>query len=231
MEYRVEKKYICTNMELAILKARLQAVMSIDKNQKEIDAYQIRSIYFDNYDNSSYFENDAGVDDRKKLRIRVYNKSRKTIKLEVKEKYRNLTKKKSCCINEEEFQKILLGKCQEFLYSDREVLRMFAVAILNYGYHPVNIIEYDRTAFTYPIGNVRITFDKNIAASEETNKLFDDNLQKIPLLPVDNHILEIKHDELIPDFILQLLELGNLQQMSFSKYYMGRSILNKGEIV
>ena len=49
MEYRVEKKYICTNMELAILKARLQAVMSIDKNQKEIDAYQIRSIYFDNY--------------------------------------------------------------------------------------------------------------------------------------------------------------------------------------
>lgn len=231
MEYRVEKKYICTNMELAILKARLQAVMSIDKNQKEIDAYQIRSIYFDNYDNSSYFENDAGVDDRKKLRIRVYNKSRKTIKLEVKEKYRNLTKKKSCCINEEEFQKNLLGKCQEFLYSDREVLRMFAVAILNYGYHPVNIIEYDRTAFTYPIGNVRITFDKNIAASEETNKLFDDNLQKIPLLPVDNHILEIKHDELIPDFILQLLELGNLQQISFSKYYMGRSILNKGEIV
>ena len=208
MEYRVEKKYICTNMELAILKARLQAVMSIDKNQKEIDAYQIRSIYFDNYDNS-----------------------RKTIKLEVKEKYRNLTKKKSCCINEEEFQKILLGKCQEFLYSDREVMRMFAVAILNYGYHPVNIIEYDRTAFTYPIGNVRITFDKNIAASEETNKLFDDNLQKIPLLPVDNHILEIKHDELIPDFILQLLELGNLQQISFSKYYMGRSILNKGEIV
>ena len=140
-------------------------------------------------------------------------------------------KKKSCCINEEEFQKILLGKCQEFLYSDREVMRMFAVAILNYGYHPVNIIEYDRTAFTYPIGNVRITFDKNIAASEETNKLFDDNLQKIPLLPVDNHILEIKHDELIPDFILQLLELGNLQQISFSKYYMGRSILNKGEIV
>lgn len=231
MEYRVENKYICTNMELAILKARLQAVMSIDKNQKEFDAYQIRSIYFDNYDNSSYFENDAGVDDRKKLRIRVYNKSRKTIKLEVKEKYRNFTKKKSCYINEEEFQKILSGKCQEFLYSDREVMRMFAVAILNYGYHPVNIIEYDRTAFTYPIGNVRITFDKNIAASEETNKLFDDNLQKIPLLPVDNHILEIKHDELIPDFILQLLELGNLQQISFSKYYMGRSILNKGEIV
>ena len=231
MEYRVENKYICTNMELAILKARLQAVMSIDKNQKEFDAYQIRSIYFDNYDNSSYFENDAGVDDRKKLRIRVYNKSRKTKKLEVKEKDRKLKKKKSCYINEEEFQKILSGKCQEFLYSDREVMRMFAVAILNYGYHPVNIIEYDRTAFTYPIGNVRITFDKNIAASEETNKLFDDNLQKIPLLPVDNHILEIKHDELIPDFILQLLELGNLQQISFSKYYMGRSILNKGEIV
>ena len=88
-------------MEFYLLNARLQAVMSIDKNQKEIDAYQIRSIYFDNYDNSSYFENDAGVDDRKKLRIRVYNKSRKTIKLEVKEKYRNWENVKSFYIRTE----------------------------------------------------------------------------------------------------------------------------------
>lgn len=230
MEYRVENKYICTDRELAILKARLQTVMSIDKNQEKSDAYQIRSIYFDNYDNMSYFENDAGVDDRKKLRIRIYNKSKKTIKLEIKEKYRNLTKKKSCCITEEELEKVLSGKCSEFLYSDSEVMRMFAVAILNYGYQPVNIIEYDRTAFTYPIGNVRITFDRNIAATEETGKLFEETLRKTPVLPANEHILEIKYDELIPDFILQLLEIGNLQQISFSKYYMGRKILNKGEI-
>ena len=34
-------------------------------------------------------------------------------------------------------------------------------------------------------------------------------------------------NELLPDFIAQALELGSLEQITFSKYYMGRSILNE----
>ena len=36
------------------------------------------------------------------------------------------------------------------------------------------------------------------------------------------HVLEVKYDELLPDSIAQLLELGSLQQSAFSKYYLGR---------
>jgi hypothetical protein len=36
------------------------------------------------------------------------------------------------------------------------------------------------------------------------------------------NVLEVKYDEFIPDFLLQLLELGNLQQTSYSKYQLCR---------
>ena len=35
-------------------------------------------------------------------------------------------------------------------------------------------------------------------------------------------MLEVKYDEFIPDFLLQLLELGELQQSAYSKYQMCR---------
>ena len=95
---------------------------------------------------------------------------------------------------------------------------------------PTAIIEYERTAFVYPVGNVRVTFDRNIQTSSEYDSFFKEQYAKIPVLPVNQHILEVKYDELLPDFIAQTLELGNLEQTTFSKYYMGRKVLiERGE--
>ena len=38
-------------------------------------------------------------------------------------------------------------------------------------------------------------------------------------------ILEVKYDEFLPDTIAQLLEIGSLQQTTFSKYYMASLFL------
>ena len=35
-------------------------------------------------------------------------------------------------------------------------------------------------------------------------------------------MLEVKYDEFIPGFLLQLLELGNMQQSAYSKYQLCR---------
>ena len=35
-------------------------------------------------------------------------------------------------------------------------------------------------------------------------------------------VLEVKYDEFIPDFLVQLLELGNMQQTAYSKYQLCR---------
>ena len=41
-------------------------------------------------------------------------------------------------------------------------------------------------------------------------------------MPTGKHILEVKYDELLPDFLYQLMSLGSLQQTAFSKYYLCR---------
>ena len=38
------------------------------------------------------------------------------------------------------------------------------------------------------------------------------------------HILEIKYDELLPDYIRKILDIGSLQRTAFSKYYFARQI-------
>ena len=90
MQYRVEKKYICTEQELQILQTRLSALMNYDKNQVT-DRYLIRSMYFDTYDNRFFHENEAGIDDRKKYRIRTYNCEAGNIRLEIKSKLHGLS--------------------------------------------------------------------------------------------------------------------------------------------
>ena len=91
---------------------------------------------------------------------------------------------------------------------------------------PKAIIAYERTAFVYPSGNVRITFDRNIMASRCLGEFLDPRVScMIPVLPTGLHVLEVKYDEFLPDVIAQLLETGHLRQTAFSKYYLGRLAL------
>ena len=65
---------------------RLSPFLELDKHAKN-GVYMIRSLYFDDYFNTAYEEKDAGVLERKKYRIRVYNCSDSSIKLERKKKF------------------------------------------------------------------------------------------------------------------------------------------------
>lgn len=37
-------------------------------------------------------------------------------------------------------------------------------------------------------------------------------------------LLEVKYDELLPDYIYEALQLGNMRQTTFSKYYLCRRL-------
>ena len=87
---------------------------------------------------------------------------------------------------------------------------------------PVQIVEYDRIPFVEEKGNVRVTFDKNVIGTSETRAFFDDILPGIPLLPTGQHILEVKYDEFLPDYIKQILNEVHLTKTAFSKYYYAR---------
>ena len=106
IEYRVENKYIVSDLDIVDLTKRLCLVMQQDIHQQE-GCYEIRSIYFDDVYDSCMDENEAGIDCRKKYRIRTYDSKSDLINLEIKEKKNGLTKKSSCSLEMEEYNAIM----------------------------------------------------------------------------------------------------------------------------
>lgn len=224
MEYRVENKYLVTDADLAVLQARLKTVMEPDEHQNG-SCYEIRSVYFDDLLDNGMAENDAGLDCRKKYRIRIYDPAAEVIHLEIKEKASGLTKKSACSLTRVECDGILDGTIP-FQFDDRPALNQLLVQMRCSKMEPKAVIAYERTAYVYPSGNVRITFDRNIMASRYCDEFFEERLTGMtPVLPAGIHVLEVKYDELLPDHIAQQIQIGTLRQTAFSKYYLGRLAL------
>lgn len=225
-EYREELKFIAPQHKLDIIHGRLKTVMSYDRHQIG-ESYRIRSLYFDDYYDSALHENDAGVDNRYKIRVRVYEDPSTTMNLEIKYKFKGRTRKEGCPLTREQYDDILAGN----LVFDPEHPKPLQVVYLKSRMSylkPKLIVEYERTAFVHPLGNVRITFDRNVSYSDRIEDFFQDRIDLVPLMEKNTHILEVKYDEFLPDYIAQLLETGGMARTAFSKYYLSR-MSAKGE--
>lgn len=219
--YRNELKYVCSEGELQIISARIRHLCRPDPHAGPTGTYHIRSIYFDDLDNRCFFENENGTDPREKFRIRSYNASDRRITLECKRKERTMTNKESWPLTREQFGMILEGGLP-VSGSDSGLLRRFCAQQAQTGLKPTVIVAYERTPFVYPAGNVRITFDRNIGSTAEIAGFFDPYLPQRPVMPAGKHILEVKYDEFLPDFLYEVMNLGSLRQTTFSKYYLCR---------
>lgn len=227
-KYRHEYKFMCSETEWTVLRARIGAFMERDSHAGEEGFYEIRSIYFDDIYNTCYYKNEAGVDPRAKYRIRCYNCSDGKICLEKKIKESGKTNKKSCLLTKEQFSKLCAGHYPELLHTlmkEREpdrLLMEFVTLGLTRRMQPKVIVSYERYPYVEKMGNVRVTFDKNIASSVAFSQFFDKNPVRMPVLPKGQHLLEVKYDEFLPGYIKEALEDGRLQQTTFSKYYICR---------
>ena len=113
-QYRHELKFILNETEANILKYRLSLLMDVDKNSVNEDhTYFIRSLYFDDVYDTAYYEKVDGVEEREKYRIRIYNQDDSFIRLERKEKNRDLTYKKQAKITKEQCLKFMNGDFDE----------------------------------------------------------------------------------------------------------------------
>ena len=229
MKYRYEFKYQCSAVQLEVIRSRLQPFMRLDSHATS-GQYTIRSMYFDNYENRCYYENESGTDPREKYRIRIYNGSSDRIALECKRKEKGKTYKTSCVISKREYEILMKGGSLDNLSDKPQLLRKFSILQKTELFHPTVIVEYDRVPFVYNIGNVRVTLDQNIRSSDSFNYFFEDNLPSRQILPKGQHLLEVKYDELLPDFIKNVLELGDLRQSTFSKYYLCRQYSMGGKL-
>ena len=220
-KFRNELKYICSEGELIQLQSRIQMLCDADAHAGPEGIYNIRSIYFDDLQNRYFFENENGTDPREKFRIRTYNASDSRITLECKKKERSMTHKDSCQLSKEQYQKILDGTLSASDVNST-LLEKFYLIQEQRHLQPKVIVAYERTPFVYTFGNVRITFDRNIGSSTDISAFFDPYLPVRPILPLGKNILEVKYDELLPNFLYDAMSLGSLRQTTFSKYYLCR---------
>lgn len=215
--YRKEQKFLVDEDTLQIMDQKLSSLLSYDKHQ-EGTSYRIRSMYFDTYTRKSYRENDVGVEERKKYRIRVYDNPNEYIRLEIKYKLKDRNFKENCTLSPQQYKAIMTGTLR-YQPSFPKALAMLYLDIQTAFLRPSVIVEYERTAFVYKTSNVRITFDRNISYSYEFDNFLEKNIFKIPLLPQNKHVFEVKYDVMLPEYLAQLIETGQLERTTFSKFY------------
>ena len=220
--YRHELKFFCTETELQWIEHKIKHVCRKDPHVGEEGVYRIRSLYFDTYDSRCYLENEDGADNRAKYRVRIYDASDAVIKLERKGSLRDRKYKESCNITRKQCEQMIQGKTVENILPQQMVLQEFLLQRQMELLKPQVIVEYVRTPYIYPVGNVRITFDRFITSSS-SEEFFGERILGRGILPEHMHLLEVKYDEVLPVAIWELLNSSAcLTRTSFSKYALCR---------
>ena len=220
--YRHELKYFVSTAQIEVLKNRISGIMCPDPHIFESGRYSIRSVYFDDYQNRCFYENENGNDPRAKYRIRIYNQCADRISLELKQKEKGRTRKTSCLLTIEQTEVLLKGNYLSDIAEKPKLLQALCADIMVNRLCPVVIVEYDRYPYLYKNGNVRITFDTCISSSKDVKSFFQNSIPKRSILPKGLQLLEVKFDGFLPDIIYRALQLDDLQQTAFSKYYLCR---------
>ena len=221
-KFRYELKYICSEAQSIRLMAQLEGLLQRDSHTGTKGYYTVRSLYFDDYENSSFGGKEDGIDMRKKYRLRSYDNDPGVISLEIKERVRDKIRKKSCRILKREADIIRSGEWYKVMDSPSPVVEEFFFQGALHLMSPKVIVEYDRIPYICDEGNVRVTLDKNIRSASAAEDFWETTLCTRPILPKGQQLLEVMFDEFLPDYIYQAMQLDDLRQTAFSKYYLCR---------
>lgn len=224
-KYRHELKFIISSSMAEILKQRLSLIMDVDSNSvNEDNTYLIRSLYFDDMSSNAYYEKLDGVEFRKKYRIRIYNLDDSFIRLECKYKHNNMTSKDQEKISKELCNKLVEGDIFDYPLPDKGLLKNFLLDMKLKQLQPSVIVDYKRLAFTYPISDVRVTFDSQMRSSPYHFDLFDECSNYYSIIDDDKVVLEVKFNEILPEAIAIVLSTIPTARQAFSKFAYCRGV-------
>ena len=220
--YRQEKKYFMTLTDMARLSARLDRVMLRDAHSGA-RGYSIRSLYFDTLNERDYQEKIDGLELRRKLRLRIYDPAADFAMLEMKQKEGSYQKKRSLRIRRADAEELAAGRCGCLLrYDDPFAAECYGL-MQTWCYRPKTIVEYRRLAYIARENKIRITFDREIRATEACLRLFSPDLNLYPVLDPFNGVLEVKYNGFLLSYIKDLVNGADRSELSVSKYCLARS--------
>ncbi len=218
---RHEFKHQISPGEDLVLSQRLRKLFPHDKYAGPGGSYRITSLYFDTPYDSAYREKLDGVDNREKFRLRYYGTDTSFIRLEKKFKRKGLCGKRGASLTQEQTEKLLEGDCGFLLESADPLLMEFYSKILGKGLRPKTIVRYDREAFVYAPGNVRITLDRNLYTGLGSIDFLNTDLKGIKAMD-HFRVLEVKYDGFLPELVRMAVQVPGRQAEACSKYALCR---------
>ena len=223
---RHELKFLISPSELMVLRGLLRPVLSPDPNGDINNEYYIRSLYFDTINNDALNEKIAGVGNRKKYRIRIYNFSDRIIKLECKSKYGDLISKQSVSIPRDLADQLIAGDPEGLQRMRHPLLHDVFREMRTHLLRPAVIVDYIREAYISDAEEVRITFDKQIRTGLGSHDMFDPSIPTYPIFDDPVEVLEVKFDEFLPSYLQSILSCVTAQRSAVSKYVLCRRYEN-----
>lgn len=219
---RHEMKYFIHPAELEALRIQLRKGLQLDAHCRGGRPYAIRSLYFDDIEDSAYFDKVGGVMHRDKYRIRIYRNSDQEIFLERKRKLGDLIQKSSVQITRRLCEQMIAGDPRGLYRSSNPLLQDMFVQMRTKLLRPSVIVDYEREAYLHPVENVRITFDLKLRSGLNSTELFNPDIPVLSPLDSNVEILEVKFDNYLPDHIRKMLAEVRAERSAVSKYVLCR---------
>lgn len=219
---RHEYKHLINQLELETLRRRLSAVMKRDTHSGIDGTYIVRSLYFDNYNDKVLQEKLDGISRREKFRLRYYNQETDRVRLEKKFKINNRSGKISALLSRTEAEQLLAGSTSWLLERPEPVLHELYAKMTSELLRPKAQVVYQREAFSFPAGNVRITLDSQIRTGLFSTDYFCGDLSMLTAEMQGQAIMEVKFDAFLPGFITDIIQIGSRQSSALSKYAICR---------
>lgn len=220
MNFRHEWKHEISPSDLIVLRQRLRAVAKPDTHSEE-GRYDIRSLYFDSWNDRALREKIDGVNIREKFRIRYYNGDLSFIRLEKKSKRGGAGCKQSARLEAGEVQAVLDGNYHWMPGCGNPLTAELYRKIVGQGLRPRTIVDYTREPFVFAPGNVRVTLDYNIRTGLRCLDFLNPACVTVPV-PGSPIVLEVKWDAFLPAVIRDAVQLEGRRTAAFSKYAVCR---------
>lgn len=219
---RHELKYHLTFLQYRILRHKLGAVLKLDSHAGSDGRYHVRSLYFDDFRNTAFFDKMSGFATRKKYRMRIYDLCDDFIKFERKNKFGNYVFKENVVLNREEANRIIDGDVTFLANSKSQLLKCFYLEYRRNLLRPVVLVDYFREAYVHPVGDFRVTFDIGLRTGLGPVSFFDHNASTIGIREEPGVILEIKFGSVLPEVVRGLFLDGIRPRSAIGKFVLCR---------
>ncbi len=228
---RYESKYLVPEAKARAIRNFIMGFCTPDSHADANGRYVVNNFYFDTPDLRFYYDTKYKQYNRFKLRMRYYGDiPEELLWLEIKHKVQNVTWKtrRNCMVSDWDS----IFECEDSLAQKSENVSLrdsFENAVIRFGAEPKVHVRYVREPYICDFEEYcRITFDRCLSfrstdgsmnlVSNKPFLYYDDVVTSVFEDDDSPVILEIKTENQVPIWVMELIRTFQLRRRGFSKY-------------